>query len=726
MHLVILWHMHQPQYRDPASQVYMLPWTRLHAMKDYWGMVKVLEEFPTVHGTFNMVPALGRQIEEYAGGHFRETSFEASFANADTLSVEQKEEILLRAFQLNHEHMMPRWPRFVELYQRVQASGNKAAIAQFTSADWRDLQLLSQLAWMDEEYLAKDPVVSELSRKGRDFSETDKENLKAKQLALLASVLPEYRLAAERGQIEISTTPFYHPILPLLCDTDIAKVSNPNTPLPNPAFRHPEDAREQLQRARDFHQKHFGHAPVGLWPSEGSVSDAALEIAAELGFKWFATDEGVLGRTRNIGFWRDSAGYPQNADALYSPWKWKRQDREMVGFFRDHYLSDLVGFVYSRMGAEAAAEDLYRRVRLIGERWTGSRTPTVALILDGENAWEYYPGNGREFLRQFYGRVQNDGDMKALTMSEAVAAMSDIPVIEGIFPGSWINANFDVWIGDREDVRAWDLLGAARDIYGRDAAQWREKHPDDLNPDFLQQAFESILAAEGSDWCWWYGPEHSSANDAEFDAIYRTYLREVYAALGEEAPEALTIPIKGRPEVAQHEDPANYLQVKVDGRESSYFEWMGAGYYAADRHTSAMHGRMFILGDLMYGFDADHLFVRLDPIEHALEKLKKCEIRVAVWDAQELRLVLKLEGEKLAGTILERAGATVNSDGNLAAASGRIIEIALNRSLFNLHERNSILLGVAVWENGLPVDVLPAEGYLKIALGEAVAAWKLE
>ena len=732
MHLVILWHMHQPQYRDPASHTYILPWTRLHAIKDYWGMVRIMEEFPGVHATFNVVPSLGAQIEEYASGNFREASFEASFASADALTVEQKEEVLARAFQLNHEHMMPRWPRFVELYQRVQSAGNKAAIAQFTSAEWRDLQTLSQLAWMDEEYLAKDPVVSELARRGRDFSETDKENLRAKQLALLASVLPEYRLAAERGQIEISTTPFYHPILPLVCDTEIAKVSNPNSPVPSPPFRHPEDAREQLQRARDFHQKHFGHAPVGLWPSEGSVSDQALEIASELGFKWFASDEGVLGRTKSIGFWRDSAGFPQNAESLYSPWKLQRQGREIFGFFRDHYLSDLVGFVYSRMGADAAAEDLYRRIRMIGERWTGERVPTVALILDGENAWEYYPGNGRQFLRSFYGRLQNDPEIKALTMSEAIAAMSNIPVMEGIFPGSWINANFDVWIGDREDVHAWELLGAARDLYGRDAEQWRVKHPEDPNPEFLQRAFESVLAAEGSDWCWWYGPEHSSANDAEFDAIYRTHLREIYAALGEEAPEALTLPIKGRPEVARREDPTSYLKVKVDGRESSYFEWMGAGYYAADRHTSAMHGRMFILGDLMYGFDEEHLFVRLDPIESALEKLKKCEIRVAVWDAQELRLVLKLEGAKLTGTLLERAGAAVSPNGtgpsgpSAQVAAGKIIEIALNRSLFNLHERNSILVGVAVWENGLPVDVLPAEGYLKIPLGEAVSAWKVE
>src|SRR5579864_6913037 len=322
VHLVLLWHMHQPQYRDPATKRYVLPWTRLHALKDYWGMVRTLAEFPRMHATFNIVPSLAQQIEEYANDDSDDPWFRVAFKAADELTLADKRQILHRAFQLNHEHLMSRWPRFVELFEWTQKSGERAA-AQFSARDWRDLQLLSQLAWMDEEYLAKDPVVHALSEKGKSFSEEDKSALLEKQQELLAAVLPEYHQAVARGQIEISTTPYYHPILPLLCDTDIARVSNPHTPLPHPAFRYPQDAREQLVRARNFHERVFGKPPLGLWPSEGSVSDQALEIAMGLGFKWFATDEGVLGRTRNVGFWRDPSGYPENGPELYTPWRFR-------------------------------------------------------------------------------------------------------------------------------------------------------------------------------------------------------------------------------------------------------------------------------------------------------------------------------------------------------------------------------------------------------------------
>ncbi len=682
VNLVLIWHMHQPQYRDPSSGCYVLPWTRLHALKDYWGMVKILEEFPSVHVTFNMVPSLAAQIEEYAGGRFKEPWFEAAFATAETLTADQKAMILDRAFQVNHENLMARWPRFVELYRQVQTSGAQTAAAHFSAGDWRDLQVLSQLAWMDEYYFTRDPVVSALAAKGKHFSEKQKASLKAKQMELLAAVLPEYRLAAERGQVEISTTPFYHPILPLVCDSDIARVSNANTPLPQPAFRYPEDAREQLARARSFHELRFGKAPAGLWPSEGSVSDQALEIAAEMGFKWFATDEGVLGRTRNVGFWRDANGYPENADALYSPWKLKRGGREIYGFFRDHYLSDLLGFVYSRMDSEAAAADLHRRIRLIGERWTGDRPPTLSIILDGENAWEYYPGNGRDFLRRFYARIQADPDIKPLTVSEAIDAAGEIPAIEGIFPGSWINANFDVWIGDSEDVRAWDMLTEARGTYARaltEAANGNSHR----SPVEFARAFESLLAAEGSDWCWWYGPEHGTANDAEFDALYRKHLTEVYAALGQDVPDALTHPIKRRAELAKREDPTEYLQVTVDGRETSYFEWLGAGYFASDRQTSSMHGRVFLIGDFMYGFDEEHLFIRLDLLPDISKEFTEYEVRVTVWDARELRLTVKVRDQKFAGITLEQGGLCfLHPEETVGAAVGRIIEVSLGAAAF--------------------------------------------
>ncbi len=724
VHLVLLWHMHQPQYRDPSTGRYVLPWTRLHAIKDYWGMVRVLEEFPGVHATFNVVPSLGAQLEEYASGLFKEPWFDLAFRAVDELDEEDKAEILVRAFQVNHENLMSRWPRFAELYQWFRASGSEAAVATFGSRDWRDLQVLSQLAWMDEEWLANDSGIVRLSRKGIDFSESDKQSLRAKQLELLAQVLPQYRKAAASGQVELSTTPFYHPILPLVCDTDIARMANQWTPLPQPAFRYPEDAREQLQRARDYHEAVFNQAPAGVWPSEGSVSDQALAIAAELGFRWFATDEGVLGRTLRIGFGRDGAGVPDNADRLYSPLRLRLGDREIIGFFRDHYLSDLIGFVYSRMGSTGAAEDLHRRIRAIGERVHIGRPLTVSIILDGENAWEYFPGNGREFLRQFYRRIENDPDIRALTISEAIAQAGEIPTVDSIFAASWINANFDVWIGHAEDVAAWNLLREAREFYGRAAESRAKGVPGAPTGPQLAAAYESVLAAEGSDWCWWYGPEHSSANDAEFDALYRKHLTEIYLALGAEAPDALAEPVKRQPERAIVAPPSGYLCVQVDGRESSYFEWLGAGLYSADRRSGAMHGRSYFLHELRYGFDDRFFYVRVDPFSDALKELRDCEFRVTVRAGEELRVVARIEEGKLAGYLMEsRDMCLLGPDEMVAAAFDRILEVAIARQMFVLNERKSLALGVALWQGGLPVDVLPAEGYLDVKLGAEAYSW---
>jgi alpha-amylase/alpha-mannosidase (GH57 family) len=724
VHLMMLWHMHQPQYRDPSTGRYVLPWTRLHATKDYWGMVRILEKFPGVHATFNFVPLLAAQIEEYGGGNFREPWYDVAFARAEGLHPEQKREALERAFHVN-ENFLQRWPRFAELRSMVQSGGAEACVGRFSAHDWRDLQALSQLAWMDEEYLTNDPVVSALAAKGRDFSEEDKAALREKEHELLNLVLPEYRKTADRGQIEVSTTPYYHPILPLLCDSDIARVANPRTPLPHPAFRYPEDAREHLGRARALHERVFGRPPAGLWPSEGSVSDESLEIAMGLGFRWFATDEGVLGRTRNIGFWRDASGYPENGPELYTPWRLRRGQGEMTGFFRDHYLSDLVGFVYSRMDARAAAEDLHRRIRAIGDREPAGRTATVSLILDGENAWEFYPGNGREFLRQFYGRIEQDPEIRAVTATEAMEAAPGRPSLQGIFPASWISANFDVWIGDAEDVRAWDLLRDAREAYARATQRAEQGLPSDAAE--LARAYESILAAEGSDWTWWYGPQHASSNDAEFDALFRKHLTEVYAALGEQAPSALSHPIKRSPERGRKEPPLAFLDVKVDGRESNYFEWLGAGFYAAERQSSAMHGRVFVFRDFFYGFGAKKLYLRIDPVAETMAEMPDFELRITLWDSRETRITLAVERSKLRGCVVEQGGTCLlRTEAVVQAAYGKIIEVSVARELFDLRDRRELLVRIALNEAGLPVDVLPSEGVLPIALGEENFAWSTD
>jgi alpha-amylase/alpha-mannosidase (GH57 family) len=728
INLMILWHMHQPQYRDPSTGRYVLPWTRLHATKDYWGMVRVLEEFPSVHATFNMVPSLGMQLEEYASGKFDEPWFDAAFAPAESLTEAQKQEILLRAFQLNRERLMARWPRYIELGDRVESQGVERSASVLGLRDWRDLQFLSQLAWMDEEYLANDVDVSRLSAKGSDYTEKDKTVLRAKQLELLARVLPEYRKSAERGQIEISATPFYHPILPLLCDSDIARISNPGTPLPVPAFRYPEDAREQLRRAREYHKRVFGQAPLGLWPSEGSVSNAALGIAAELGFTWAATDEGVLGRTLDIGFGRDGEGVPDHARQLYAPWRMSVGGSEMVCFFRDHYLSDLVGFVYTRMDSVEAAADLHRRLRAIGERISSPHPLTVSLILDGENAWEYYPENGRRFLREFYGRIERDSDICALTASEAVAAATaegGIARHEGIFPASWISANFDVWIGDREDVAGWQLLREARAYYTERAADHAVGANHAPTEAQLATAYESLLTAEGSDWFWWYGPEHSSANDAEFDAMFRKLLTTVYCELGGQAPDELAEPIKRFASPAVATPPLEYLKVRVDGRESSYFEWLGSGLYSADRRGGSMHGRVPLLHELRYGFDEDTVFARVDAFPEAADEMLNAEMRVTVEGDQELRIIAFIEKGKLVGYRAEtRDMCLLGPDPLVKVAYDRIFEVGVARSLVLRGKADTIRIGASLWRAGLPLDVLPPDGSLEVRLGREHFAWE--
>ena len=727
VHLVVLWHMHQPQYRDPETGCYVLPWTRLHATKDYYGMVKLMEEVPGFHATFNMVPALCMQLEEYASGHFKEPWFHLAFKHADQLTREDKSEILARAFQVNHERLLTRWPRFLELFEWSRAAGGAQALITFRARDWRDLQVLSQLAWMDEYWLASDAAVNLLANRGKDYTEKDKADLQGKELELMRLVLPAYREAAARGQIEISTTPYYHPIMPLLCDSDVARVANPGTPLPKRAFRRPEDAREQLRRAKEYHERMFGVKPVGLWPSEGSVSDQALAIAAEEGFQWFGTDEGVLGRTLNVGFFREASGIAANADRLYQPWRLQMAGTGITGLFRDHHISDLIGFVYSRMDSKAAAADLHGKLRHIGESVHSDKPLTVCIFLDGENAWEYYPGNGREFLREFYKRIAGDGDFRAMTASEAIAAADGISTTSTIFPASWINANFDVWIGHQEDVSAWDLLWDAREAYAKAEAALEKGRPGAPTKAGLAEAQESLLVAEGSDWCWWYGPEHSTANDAEFDALYRKHLTGVYLALGQVAPEELAKPIKRVMERAYQLAPSAYLNVKVDGVDSSYFEWLGAGVYSPERRGGSMHGRVFYLKELRYGFEKERFVLRVECFPDSLGELNDPEFRIVLGGKEEVTVVVNLDRGRVKEYAVEKSRVCLlNPEELVEVGFRRTLEVAVQREALALDGQTKFTVGLALWHGGLPIDVLPAEGFFDVLLGEENAAWTVE
>jgi alpha-amylase/alpha-mannosidase (GH57 family) len=662
-----------------------LPWTRLHALKDYFGVARVLEEFPSLRQTFNLVPSLIAQLEEYASGTARDPFLNVAVKPAEDLSEAEVEFLLVNAFHADPTRMIRRYPRYGEFYDVWQSTERNLNRARrlFSPQALRDLQILSQVAWFDEEFLAGDPEVAALVRQGRDYSREDQRLMEHKQIEILRLVLPAYARLARSGQIEISTTPFYHPILPLICDSDIAAVSHPGITLPR-RFRYPQDTHHQLQLAREYVAGRFGTAPAGLWPSEGSVSDEALRIAADTGFEWAATDSDVLERT---------LGRSPGVEGLYRAYEWRQDGRRLKLIFRDHLLSDLIGFVYSRMGAVEAARDFLNRIR---QNCRGilaaGRDALVPIILDGENAWEYYEHNGRPFLRELYRRISEDPGMSAITVREAFSKFQPQP-LDRIFPGSWINANFDVWIGSEEDNKAWEHLLRARETYERVQT---------APPERRQLAFEELLIAEGSDWCWWYGPEHHSASRPQFDQLFRDHLANVYRALGVMAPEELSRPILKTAVREIRRPPTDRIRPVVDGAVSSYFEWLGAGYYQADTRSGAMHGRRLLVRELQYGSDGSNLYLLIDFKSLAAEDLASLEVRVRT--------------ETCAPRCAE-SNTTIRFSREGVHASGA--ECAFR----NVLEARIPVAGdglrfqLSVWSGGLPLDALPQEGWLEVQAG---------
>ncbi len=686
IYLCFLWHMHQPFYKDLMSGEYRLPWTRMHALKDYYGMVRILEEFPDIRQTFNLVPSMIVQVEEYARGEARDPFLEAALKPAESLTEEEQAFILRNFFMANPARMIHRYPRYSELFAAYNAqSASRDGKGIFGPHEFRDLQVLSQLAWFDEEFQEKDPEVRALIEKGRNFNAADQSLVGRKEREICAQVIPEYQKLAASGQIEISTTPFYHPILPLLCDSDIASVSHPHVPLP-PRFCYPEDARLQLQMARDYVAKTFGVAPAGLWPSEGSVSDQVLELAAETGFEWAATDNGVLDRTLR------RAATP---DITYRPYRWAQGDRQIRMIFRDHVLSDLIGFVYSGMEPAEAAQDFLNRIRENCRGLPAGRDALVPVILDGENAWEYYDRNGRTFFRELYQRIQADSNLEALTVREAFARMEPEP-LNHIHPGSWINANFDVWIGAEEDNKAWRLLLDARKAV--DSAS-------NVTAEQKRKAREEILIAEGSDWNWWYGPEHESANAVEFDQIYRSHIANVYRALGVTAPPELSVPILkiSREEIST--PPLGPLAPDINGVIDSYFEWLGAGIYRVDQRSGAMHGKRTLVNEVHYGASDSSAFIRIDFAEDAAA-LDGLEIHTEVAGAPGT------PHRNL--TVRMNSGHALTDGREGKAAFKDVLEIALPLAGEPARVRLSF------WQDGLPIEAIPPQDYLHLS---APAGW---
>jgi alpha-amylase/alpha-mannosidase (GH57 family) len=722
--LVFLWHMHQPFYKDLVTGEYRLPWVRMHALKDYYGMVRLLDEFPTVHQNFNLVPSLMAQIEDYVAGTAKDRWRDLISKPAGDLTREEKIFALRYLFQANHTHQVGRYPRYAELLSKRAAHPSpEAALNSFTTADFTDLQVLSQLAWFDEFFLEESDV-SALIKKGRNFTRSDQEALAGMESRILSAVIPAYRSAAERGGVELSTTPFYHPILPLLCDTNNGRVSSPGLPLPRRRFLQPNDALEQMRRAVESHERTFGTKPAGMWPSEGSVSNEVIGLARQVGLKWLATDEGVLGRSTQGFFERTGTGelLPDSAQRLYRIYR-NDDDRDSVFlFFRDHNLSDLIGFVYSGMPAKEAAEHFIKSLKRSAQPVLArSQDAVVSVILDGENAWEHYPRSGREFLRRLYAAIAADPQIEPLTISETIEQTRETTALPSLVPGSWINANFNVWIGAPEDNLAWDYLAEARDFYTHRSAS--------ASLEQQKLAYEELLIAEGSDWNWWYGPEHHSANNRDFDELYRSHLANVYRLLGANPPDYLHHPISSEfigkvrtiPQTA-------FIRPRIDSPNIGYFDWLGAASFTADRRGSSMHGKQFLLERAYAGIDSRNFFFRVDVAgeltgDHTLET--RIEVLPAsVEDKRKTFLArFALSNRTLLGAELV-AEVESSENGNrpnslsreMKASFEKVLRAKVPLSVLGAALGDTLLLRFSIFRDQLPLDSLPTQGWMELPI----------
>jgi alpha-amylase/alpha-mannosidase (GH57 family) len=496
----------------------------------------------------------------------------------------------------------------------------------------------------------------------------------------------------------------------------------PDVKLPRASGGYPEDAALHVRRAVEQHTRVFGSAPQGMWPAEGSVCQVMIPLLVQHGIKWIATDEEILNRSTHGFVSRDAKGFVRNPDRMYRPYKVAEAGHELGIVFRDHALSDMIGFHYQRSEAAAAADDFVAHVRAIGNAVQGSgQPPLVSVILDGENCWEHYPDGGVPFLRALYERCCQAPDIEPVSLGAYLERQPPRDVLPHLFAGSWINHNFAIWVGHEEDNTAWDALHKTRE-HLRQRSQALGAVADGQPPESstgarsaIERAWEELYIAEGSDWFWWYGDDHSSAQDALFDSLFRKHLQNVYLLLGDTPPPELARAISRKGQRAIHTLPRSFLSVRIDGRKT-FFEWVNAGHYTCqnERGTMALVTRGPIK-DLYFGFNVRALMVRIDFDGTA---------RTALADFDQLRIgFLEPAATEL---LITPADATrpirfeLRRDGQICEAAGveigidQIAEMAVPFDRLGVKVEQPVQFYVELLQDGQSRDRAPREGAISL------------
>ena len=706
LHVAFVWHMHQPYYRSARTRAFEMPWARMHALKDYLDMVEILSAYPALHQTFNLVPSLVEQLGDYASGGFSDVYWEHTLRPATDLDPGERVFVVERMCERSDHPRARSHPRYLELALKRDTkapAGWKACAESFTTDELRDLQVWFNLAWFDHRALASDPL-RELVARERGFREEDKQVLGEVQADILARTLPAYRDAAGRGQVELSTSPYFHPILPLLCDSDSARIASPDAPLPPRRFAHPEDAALHLRTAIEKHEDIFGEPPRGVWCSEQAVGENVIPLLLEMGLSWTISDEGVLARSLSGAtapvIESPHLGLP--AGSPHFPYRLVRDTGEIAIVFRDHNLSDLIGFAYQAWDSREAAADLLGRLRGLRDALTSPQgTPTTAslpdigacagtagetslplvtIALDGENAWEYYPRDGRDFLQYLYEGLSSDDSLRCVTISEHLGESPPVRSLGWLHTGSWIGADLRTWCGTQAQNTAWEMLHQARDAAARRRGSTAAGVPTPLlrptePEDKVATAWHHVLAAEGSDWFWWFGDHHHTELDPVWDLNFRLHLQEVYRCLGEPVPPELLLPLVDQPCSPRPVLPTGALAPTIDGTVTEPAEWEPAGSLTPDLSATMQRSEMTKIEDVRFGWHGNCLCILVVPGPSSILQGLELEIRVARSGADDDPVLHATVEEE--GKVAISCGPCMTDSGATQAAWKDVIEMLI-------------------------------------------------
>lgn len=580
-----------------------MPWVRLHAVKDYLDMALWAKKFEKLKLNFNFVPVLLDSIIEYAENDAHDIHSRLTITPKNKLNNEDKIFILNNFFDANYQTMILTNEEYHRLYQMVQAHGTTNTDI-FTNQEYADIMALFNLAWIDPSFKTSNKELKRLVKKGKNYTLEDRIEIIDIQRDIIRKIIPTLKRLSNKNKIEITTSPYYHPILPILLDyKNIRKNASVDDEIQN--LKTENDAKVQTQMALDRVEELIGKRPRGIWPSEQCVNAPTLEMLSDLGVEWSISDEGILASSIDFEFEHDFKGFLKEPYHLLKTYEYKTEKSDIKMIFRDSTIHNLISFEYPHHNPIATANDLYDRIKVMQSKILSSpdKDHLLTIALDGENCWENYFEDGSSFLKTLYTLITEDDTLETVLISDYIEQTKEHKLLPKIAAGSGFNRNFKLWIDEPVKDLAWTYLKRVRD----DFAEFEKREP--LNPN-IELARKELFICEGSDWFWWYGEPNDSGRDNIFDFIFRTHLKNIYKYLDLDIPKYLDDPITDISPSKPSKYPKSLITPQINGKDiaDEDDEWNNAGCIEIPDGPVLRESKLF--EKIRFGNDEENFYLK--------------------------------------------------------------------------------------------------------------------